>query len=70
MPSPKTGPNVASYCWDCSILPVKVVETGSGMMCDLVKGVVWAADNGAQVISMSVSGSRGTSTMLNAVRYA
>ena len=61
---------VAGYCWDCSLLPVKVFEDSTGTMSDAAAGVVWAADNGADVINMSFGGSRGTTTMLNAVQYA
>ena len=63
------GIDVAGYCWDCSILPVKVMES-SGYMSDLAAGIVWAADNGADVISMSLSGPSGTSAVQQAVRYA
>jgi PKD repeat protein len=63
------GLGVAGYCWDCSILPVKVMES-SGSTSDLAAGITWAADNGADVISMSLSGASGTTTLLNAVRYA
>lgn len=68
--STDNGIGVASYCWDCMILPVKIMEGGSGTMSDLATGIVWAADNGADVISMSVSGASGTSTVANAVSYA
>ena len=68
--STDNGMDVAGYCWSCSIMPVKVMESSSGTMSDLARGVIWAADNGAAVISMSVSGSSGTNTMLSAVRYA
>jgi thermitase len=63
------GVAVAGYCWDCRILPVKVMES-SGTMSDLAAGIVWATDNGAHVISMSLSGASGTTTVQNAVRYA
>jgi hypothetical protein len=60
---------VAGYGWDAKILPVKVMES-SGLMSDLAKGITWATDNGADIISMSLSGPSGTSTVLSAVRYA
>ncbi|MFA9446890.1 S8 family serine peptidase [Egicoccus sp. AB-alg6-2] len=67
--STNNGIGVAGYCWDCAILPVKVMES-SGTMSDLARGIVWATDNGADVISMSLSGASGTTTVLDAVRYA
>ena len=60
---------VASYGWNCSIMPVKVMES-SGNMSDLAAGIVWATDNGAHVISMSLSGPSGTTAVHNAVQYA
>lgn len=61
---------VASIGFDTSIIPVKIMSSGSGAMSDLATGIVWAADHGAEVISMSVSGSSGGTTLQNAVRYA
>ena len=67
--STDNGVGVAGYCWDCSILPVKVMES-TGTSSGLAAGVAWATDNGADVISMSLSGPSGTSTLHSAVRYA
>lgn len=40
-----------------SIMPVKVLGAdGAGYMGDVVEGIVWAADNGADVINMSLGG--------------
>ncbi len=65
------GLGVASYCWTCSIMPVKVLgDDGSGRTSDVAAGIVWATDNGADVINLSLGGSSGTTSMLNAVRYA
>jgi hypothetical protein len=67
--STDNGVGVAGYCWECMILPVKVMEN-TGTSSDLAAGIVWATDNGADVISMSLSGPSGTSTVHSAVRYA
>lgn len=64
------GEAIASIGFDTSILPVKVLDGSSGSMSDLVRGIVWAADNGADVISMSLSGSSGMSSLQDAVQYA
>ncbi len=58
---------IAGVGWDCSILPVKVLGfLGSGTEPDIAAGVVWAADNGADVISMSL-GSPDFGTVLENV---
>ena len=64
------GDGIAAYCWECTIVPVKVMDGSSGTMSDLAKGITWAADAGMDVISMSLSGTSGTSTVQQAVRYA
>ena len=62
---------VASYCWHCSLMPVKVLGAdGIGTMSDVAAGITWATDHGARVISMSLSGTAGTTTLQSAVRYA
>ena len=62
---------VASYCWGCSLMPVKVLGAdGTGTMSAVASGIIWATDHGARVISMSLSGSIGTTTVQSAVQYA
>jgi len=62
---------VASYCWRCSLMPVKVLGAdGSGTTSNVAAGIIWATDHGARVISMSLSGTTGTSTLQSAVQYA
>ena len=68
--STNNAAGVAGYCWACRILPVKVMETSTGMVSNLAAGITWAADAGANVISMSLSASSGTTTLQSAVRYA
>ena len=65
------GTGVAGVCWDCSLMPVKVLsDQGFGDFDDIVNGVIWASDNGAQVISMSLGGGGYQSAFDNAVTYA
>ena len=62
---------IASYCWHCSLMPVKVLGAdGTGTTANVASGIIWATDHGARVISMSLSGTTGTSTLLSAVQYA
>jgi len=62
---------VSGICWDCSLMPVKVLsDQGYGDFDDIVNGVVWASDNGAQVISMSLGGGGYVSSFNNAIDYA
>jgi subtilisin family serine protease len=67
--SNKTG--VAGACNRCAIMPVKVLNwAGSGYWSVAAKGIVWAADHGADVINLSFGGPTGSSTLGNAVAYA
>ncbi|MFI4917630.1 MAG: S8 family serine peptidase [Phycisphaerales bacterium JB060] len=62
---------IAGVGWDCSILPVKVLGfLGSGTEPDIAAGVVWAADNGADVISMSLGSPDFGAVLENACNYA
>ncbi|KAB1193493.1 S8 family serine peptidase [Haloferax sp. MBLA0076] len=45
-------------------------ESGSGSTSDIADAIEWAADNGADVINLSLGGGGYTSTMKNAVSYA
>jgi hypothetical protein len=65
------GTGVAGVCWGCSLMPVKVLsDQGFGDFGDIVNGVIWASDNGANVISMSLGGGGFNSSFDNAVTYA
>ena len=61
---------VTSYCWSCSVMPVKVLGAGSSLA-SVVYGITWATDHGARVINMSW-GYQGTdySSLRSAIQYA
>lgn len=53
------------------ILGVKVLNAlGSGSYSDIASGIRWCADNGGHVISMSLGGPSGQTSLLDAVNYA
>jgi thermitase len=65
------GMGVAGVGYNCSIMNVKVLgDTGSGSYSGIISGIIWAADNGAKVINMSLGGSSGSTTLESAVDYA
>jgi len=65
------GLGVAGTCPNCALYNVKVLgDNGSGAWSWIANGIVWAADNGAKVINMSLGGSTGSSTVEDAVNYA
>ena len=70
---------VAGVAPDAQIMPVKVLEDGSGTNEDIAEGIRWAADNDADVINLSLGGLPGTqlfsilgldTTTKDAIQYA
>ncbi len=50
------GYGVAGVAYGCSIMPVKVLDgNGNGTLQQLIDGIYFATDNGADIISMSLS---------------
>ncbi len=62
---------VAGVDWQARILPVKVLSsTGQGNVGVLVGGIMWAADQGARVLSLSVGSYIPATVLEDAVEYA
>jgi subtilisin family serine protease len=65
---PDNAMGIAGVAWNCNLLPVRVMAnlrcteggqsfvTGSGVFSDIADGIIWAADHGAGVISLSLGG--------------
>ncbi|MFI5935647.1 S8 family serine peptidase [Actinoplanes sp. NPDC051494] len=65
------GKGLAGGCWKCVILPVKVLNAdGKGYDSDIAKGVVWATNNGAKIINMSLGMDAYSKLLDDAVAYA
>jgi subtilisin family serine protease len=62
---------VAGVCWNCRILPVKVLDSrGTGSYSTIAEGIRYAADRGAGVISLSLGGDDDSRLLRDAVAYA
>ncbi|MFO7778055.1 MAG: S8 family serine peptidase [Nitriliruptoraceae bacterium] len=65
------GVGIAGQCWQCRILPVKVLgDDTRGTLSQLAAGVRWAVDNGADLINISAGGATGSTVMYEAVLHA
>ncbi len=62
---------IAGMCWNCRIMPVKVMQvSGVANYSDVADGVLYAAKKGAKVINISLGGYGNSSALLSAIRTA
>ena len=65
------GFGVTGVAYGARIMPVKVLgDNGSGSFLSVANGIRYAADNGANVINLSLGASVGDSNVQSAVQYA
>ncbi|WP_270180273.1 S8 family peptidase [Alkalihalobacillus sp. CinArs1] len=62
---------VAGLAINPKIMNIKVLDdNGSGTFSDVAQGVIYAAQNGAKVINLSLGGPMASATLQNALQYA
>jgi hypothetical protein len=62
---------VAGMSWYNKVMPVKVLdETGAGSTYSVAQGIIWATDNGARVINLSLGNYVDAEFLHDAIRYA
>jgi len=64
------GVGIAGVCSDAKLLPVVIVNPCSGLESWVADGMVWAVDNGADILNMSLQYSVGSDYLRAAVQYA
>ncbi|WP_053216172.1 S8 family peptidase [Guptibacillus hwajinpoensis] len=67
----KNNLGIAGMAINPRIMNIKVLDdSGGGSFSDIAQGVIYATDNGAKVINMSLGGTLFSTTLQNAVQYA
>ncbi|MBI2869135.1 MAG: S8 family serine peptidase [Chloroflexi bacterium] len=65
------GTGVASLGYDATLMNVKIInDKGAGYHSAIAQGIIWAADNGASVINLSMGGNAASTVLQEAVSYA
>jgi subtilisin family serine protease len=65
------GVGIAGISWGAQLMPVKVLdEYGEGWYSDVIAGIVYATDNGADIINLSLGGEASSQAMQEAVDYS
>ena len=62
---------IAGLAWGTRLMPVKVLDQyGSGLHSEIAAGIMYAADNGARAINLSLGGTDESQTLREAIDYA
>jgi thermitase len=62
---------IAGITWNNRIMPVKAMSSkGYGYTFDIAKGIIWAADHGADVINLSLGNYQQSAFLEEAIQYA
>lgn len=62
---------VAGINWQVKIMPVRIIgPDGSGNYSNLIAGIYWAVDHGANIINLSLAGTANSSSLKEAIEYA
>lgn len=62
---------IAGIASAAKVIPVKVLDDeGYGDDANIAEGLIWAVDNGARVVNMSLAGPSQSNTLADAVKYA
>ncbi len=64
------GLGMAGLSWGAKIMPIKVLDDDGGMNFDIASGIMYAADNGANVINLSLGGPDPLLSIEQAITYA
>jgi type VII secretion-associated serine protease mycosin len=65
------GQGVAGVCPNCRLMPIKVLnESNVGSWSQLAQGILFAVDNGAQILNLSLGASVPSVTLAEAIQYA
>lgn len=65
------GNGVAGVAWDARLMAIKFLNSGgSGAVSDAIKGVIYAVNKGALVLSNSWGGGGFSQAMLDSIKYA
>lgn len=65
------GVGIAGYCWQCSIMPIKVATGQQGAIASTIgAGIRYAVDHGARIVNVSLASNGFDENELGAVEYA
>jgi thermitase len=65
------GTGVAGVSWGARIMPVKVLNAaGGGTFANVSAGILWAVNNGADIINLSIGGPTSSIVLQNAIDQA